>query len=114
MLEKIKHKIEPKDRFILFFLLKAIGLYILWYFTYDLWLKKVGDFDIWIIDMLVYHTVTILETTTNYMLFVDHHTIGIHGGKMMTRVGRGCNGLELYALFAGFIIIFNGSWRNKL
>lgn len=29
-------------------------------------------------------------------------------------VGRPCNGLELFALFAGFVIAFPGSWKHKL
>ncbi len=29
-------------------------------------------------------------------------------------VGRPCNGLELFALFAGFVIAFPGNWKHKL
>jgi exosortase family protein XrtF len=29
-------------------------------------------------------------------------------------VGRPCNGLELFALFTGFVIAFPGNWKHKL
>ncbi|MCC6684896.1 MAG: exosortase family protein XrtF [Bacteroidia bacterium] len=29
-------------------------------------------------------------------------------------VGRPCNGLELFALFAGFVLAFPGNWKHKL
>jgi exosortase/archaeosortase family protein len=105
--------ISATNKFILLFLLKAIGLYLLWYVIYDLWQKKVGDVDNWIVDSLVYFSVNILEAF-DYMLYVDHHVLGIHGAGINVFIGPTCNGLELYALFAGFVLIFEGSWKHKL
>jgi exosortase/archaeosortase family protein len=101
------------NKFIIFFLLKAIAVYIAWYLIYDLWLEKVGAFDNWIVDYLVYFSVSILELF-NYILIVDYHTMGIDGAASHVLVGTGCNGVELYALFAGFVLIFEGSWKHKL
>lgn len=101
------------NKFIIFFLLKALALYLVWFCTYDLWLKKVGVLDNLIIDNLVYLTVNILELF-NYILYVDHHTVGIYGAYANVIIGSGCNGLELFVLFAGFIIIFEGNWKHKL
>ncbi len=100
------------NKFILYFIIKAIGLYLLWYFIYDLWLKKSGEFDNWIVDKIVYTTYTLL-TFLNYNLNVDNHVIGIHSGSSNVFVASGCNGLELYILFAGFVLIFEGSWKHK-
>ncbi|MFB0924263.1 MAG: hypothetical protein QMB65_03105, partial [Vicingaceae bacterium] len=43
-----------KNKFILIFIGKAIFLYLIWFICYDLWLKKVGDVDDYIINNLVY------------------------------------------------------------
>ena len=101
------------NKFIIFFLLKAVVLYLIWFFIYDLWLKKLGVLDNLIIDNLVYLSVQFLEFS-DYILSVDYHAIGIYGAPMNVKVGIGCNGLELFALFTGFILIFDGSWKHKI
>ena len=113
LIKKVINKIDPKSKFIILFLLKAIALYILWYITYDLWLKKVETLDIWIVDQLVFVTVKILEFF-DYVLYVDYHVIGIGGAAINVFIGEPCNGLELYALFAGSVLIFEGNWKNKI
>ena len=101
------------SKYILFFLLKAIFLYGLWFLIYDLWLKKDGSFDNWVIDNLVYW-VEMLMSAFGYTIFVDYHKIGLHGASTYVMIGRGCNGVELFALFAGFILVFEGKWIHKL
>jgi exosortase family protein XrtF len=101
------------NRFITFFLLKAIALYAIWYLVYDLWLKKVGALDNLIIDNLVYLADAFL-TFFGYHVNVDYHKMWVDGAAGSVIVGSGCNALELFALFTGFILIFEGSWKNKL
>ena len=101
------------NKFIIIFLLKAIGVYAVWYVLYDLWLKKSGAFDNWVIDGIISATFTLL-TFLNYNVNVDYHDIGITGAFSNIVVGPGCNGVELYALFAGFVLIFEGSWKHKV
>jgi exosortase/archaeosortase family protein len=101
------------NKFIIIFLLKTIALYLIWFLAYDLWLKKVGVIDNLIIDNLVYLSVNFLEVF-NYILYVDYHKVGIHGAYSSVIVGSGCNALELFALFSGFILIFEGSWKHKI
>ena len=105
--------ISKSNKFIIIFLIKAIGLYLIWYLVYDLWLKKVGVLDNMVIDNLVYLAVNFLELF-DYILYVDYHKVGIHGAYPSVIVGTGCNALELFALFSGFILIFEGSWKHKL
>jgi exosortase/archaeosortase family protein len=112
-MNKLISKITPKDKFILLFLLKALLLYLVWFCTYDLWLKKVGVLDNLIVDNLVYLSVQFLDFF-DYLLYVDHHKVGIHGAYSSVFVGKGCNALELFALFTGFILIFEGNWKHKL
>jgi len=101
------------NKFVIFFLLKAAVLYLIWFFTYDLWLKKVGILDNLIIDNLVYLSHEIL-TFFNYHVNVDYHKMWIVGAKSSVIVGSGCDGVELLALFAGFVLIFEGSWKHKI
>jgi exosortase family protein XrtF len=101
------------NKFILLFLAKAILLYIIWYVGYELWLKKLGSLDVLIIDNLMYLS---FETLTffNFIVNLDHHKMWIDQSSVAVLVGTGCNGVELFALFTGFILAFNGKWKNKL
>ena len=101
------------NKFILIFLSKTILLYLIWFVTYDLWLKKVGVLDNLIIDNLVYLSFEIL-TFFSFNLNLDYHTLSIIDSTVTVFVGTGCNGVELFALFTGFIIAFKGSWMKKL
>jgi len=101
------------NKFILYFILKAAGVYAVWYMIYDLWLKKSGEFDSWIVDSIVYSAYSIL-TFFNYDVNIDHHKLWLVDAKGSVIVGSGCDGLELYVLFIGFVLIFAGSWKNKV
>lgn len=97
---------------IIYFFLKALLLYVLWYFIYDLWLYKVGWLDNLIIDNLISLSEKILKTI-GYLVFVNAHDIGIDGSHGV-HVGSPCNGIDLMALFIGFIILFKGRWKDKV
>jgi len=101
------------NKFIIYFILKAAGVYAGWYIIYDLWLKKSGVFDNWIVENIVYSAFKIL-TFFNYDVNIDHNKLWIVDAKGSVIIGSGCDGLELYVLFIGFILIFAGSWKNKI
>lgn len=111
MLKFIK-KLTPQDKFISTFILKGVGLYLLWYLIYDNWLLKDGWIDHFLIDHLVKSTSFILELL-GYNVFMYADAVGIDGTHGVL-IGAPCNGLSLFALFAGFIIIFPGKWVYKL
>ena len=48
------------------------------------------------------------------MIYVDDQTVGIYGGLANVFIATGCNGIEMMALFAGFVLIFEGSWKHKI
>ena len=100
------------NRFIVLFIGKAIALYLLWYFIYEQWMEKVGRLDNFIIDSLIVTTNKIL-LLMGYATFVYEHTFGIDGSNGVF-IGTPCNGVELMALFSGFVLIFKGSWKNKI
>jgi exosortase family protein XrtF len=109
---KFFNKITTQDKFISLFLLKGIVLYLLWYMLYDNWLLKDGWVDHFLIDHLVNSTSYVLGIL-GYSVFEYADAVGVDGTHGVL-IGAPCNGLSLFALFAGFIIIFPGKWVYKL
>ena len=105
-------KISPQDKFISLFILKGIGLYLFWYIIYDNWLLKDGWVDHFLINHLVASTSFILKIL-GFTVFTYADAVGIDGTHGVL-IGAPCNGLNLFALFAGFIIIFPGKIIQKL
>lgn len=106
------NKINSKDKFIATFLLKAILLYLLWFLLYDNWLLKDGFIDHFLIAHLVDTTSLILKVL-GYVTFQYADAVGIDGTHGVL-IGAPCNGLELFALFTGFILIFPGKIKHKV
>jgi exosortase family protein XrtF len=105
-------KISTQDKFIAKFILKAFCLYLIWFFIYDNWLLKDGWLDHFLINHLVDATSMILNFI-GFDTFQYADAVGIDGTHGVL-IGAPCNGLELFALFTGFIIIFPGKISNKL
>jgi len=100
------------------FLLKAIGLYLLWLFLYDRWLHPQGNADLFVIDQIVWLAGSLLELMGFELsganpLLGGLRTIGI-GGSDGVWIGDLCNGLTLFGLFTGFVLAFPGPWKTKL
>lgn len=104
--------ISKQDKFISLFILKAVGLYLLWFLIYDNWLLNNGFVDHFLINHLVQVSVKIVELL-GYTSFVYADAFGVDGTHGVL-IGAPCNGLSLFALFAGFIIIFPGKIKHKL
>lgn len=99
------------------FLLKAVFLYVLWYVVYQQWLHPQGILDIAVIRNLELISSGILEFL-GYSLISESEissirTIGIDGTHGLW-IGDPCNGLTLFSLFAGFVIVYPGPWKKKL
>jgi exosortase family protein XrtF len=112
LIKKIINNISPSDKFIALFVLKAVGLYLLWYLVYDNWLVTSGYVDHLLIDQLVSATDSILRFL-GYTTFTYADAVGVDGTHGVL-IGVPCNGLSLFALFAGFIIVFPGKILHKL
>lgn len=99
------------DALLVRFILKAIAAYLLWFFIYDYLLLRNGFMDKFLIQHLVKSTAFVLEVF-GYSVYTYADAVGIDGTHGVL-IGAPCNGMELFALFAGFIIIFPGKVKDK-
>lgn len=99
-----------------FFVVKAAGLFLVWLFVYKLWIHSEGWLDGAVINNLIYLSGKLL-TLFGYETFHSTgdiiRTIGIDGSHGVW-VGDPCNGIDLFALFAGFVIAYPGPVKKKL
>lgn len=98
------------------FVLTASVLYILAYIIYDLILKRYTLFDEYFIRIIIENTEEILKRL-GYNIFKttdinDFQVIGIHG-SVGVWVGKACDAISLFLIFAIFIIAFPARSRNK-
>ncbi len=97
---------------VLRFLLLATGLYLLWYVIYDLWLHPAGRLDDFVVSNSIFLAERILSGM-GYSVFTETRMIGITGAGGVW-IGDPCNGIQLFALFSGFILAFPGKRMRKL
>lgn len=95
------------------FIFKALGLYILWYIVYELWLHPMGKLDLWVIKNTLRLSAFSLKGFGFHIFTGSDRLIGIDGTNGLW-MGDNCDSIELCALFAGFIIAFRGAWLKKL
>jgi exosortase/archaeosortase family protein len=98
---------------VILFLLKALGLYVIWYFIYELWLHPIGKLDIWVIKSTLKSALMMLKFFGFQTFTGGERLIGIDGTSGLW-MGDNCDCIELCALFAGFIIAFPGNLIKKL
>jgi exosortase family protein XrtF len=94
------------------FLLSALGIYILWYVLYELWLHPKEYLDVWIIKRTLGSALTILKFLGYQTFSGSDRLMGIDGTNGLW-MGDNCDSTELIALFTGFILAFPGSWGKK-
>lgn len=105
----------PAGNHLLFrFLLVAAALYLAWFFGYEQWLAHDGRLDAALCDNLARSGVALLQAL-GFSAAVDAHTpsLVLMAGEQSVIVGAPCNGLVLYAVFAGFVLAFPGQWLRK-
>jgi exosortase family protein XrtF len=95
------------------FLITLFLFYIGWYLLYNLWLHPNEKLDLFVIDFTVIVSKWLLELL-GYTVFTGaDRLIGVDGTGGLW-IGDNCNGIALFALFAGFIIAYPGSWKKKI
>ncbi|WP_223649439.1 exosortase X [Hymenobacter psoromatis] len=103
-------RLAPRARF----LLVAAGLYLAWLVGYEGFIGPEGHFD----ALLSVNIAAASARLLRLLGFAAGHAAGTTlltmDGLPAVYVGAPCDGLVLYALFAGFIIAFPGPTRPKL
>ncbi len=106
---------DQRQRAIALFIIKAVLLYIVWFISYDFFIAPAGKVD----SYLNYRVATDAGKLLDLFGYEGGTQPGIRQtivcikNESMVGVGNPCNGLELFVLFAGFIICFPGNWKNK-
>lgn len=99
------------------FFIRFFILYIIWFCIYDLYLRPRGYLDKYLIISQTNTAGKILEFI-NYKTYISFYNniygiITFENGSSL-KVSHYCDGLVLFALFAGFIISFpGGDWKVK-
>jgi exosortase family protein XrtF len=111
MLERIK---ENKG---VYFLIKSFAIYLIWIIAHRLILREKSAVDFFLIDNLTGTTANILQLFDFRMMTLpaDVDTLGVVGidGSHGVLIGYPCNGLELFALFTGFVLAYPGPIKKK-
>ncbi|AMJ65622.1 exosortase X [Hymenobacter sp. PAMC 26628] len=97
------------------FLLVFAALYALWTLGYDGLVGPDGRFD----QALSANLAATAGALLRGMGFAAgtapaNPILVVLNGQPVVSVGDPCNGLLMYALFAGFVVAFPGPWRHKL
>ncbi len=106
--------INIKSRFspLTLFLLKAGGVYAVWQLLYDLVILPDGRLDTWL-------SLTGVKLAAAGLSFVgwEIETAGRFIaciGNRGVEIQNGCNGMDLFGLYAGFIIAYPGDLKKRM
>lgn len=94
------------------FILKVLGIYICWYFIYELWLLPEGSLDAWLTTNIVSISTGILEMF-DYDVYASGRLFGI-GESAGIYLADGCSGIAAMGLFVGFVIAYPGKWIPRI
>lgn len=99
------------------FLIKALLLYLAWFFLYESWLKESGVPDKFLTQLTA-------KAGLQGMQWLGYSSAEVYHGNHMSQIylddarllgiAHECNALILFVMFAGFIVAFPGRWIHKL
>ncbi len=95
------------------FLVLVFSLFILWYLVYNLWLHPDERLDLFVVDITISMSKTVLEFMGYSVYTGVDRLIGIDGASGLW-MGDNCNGIILFSLFAWFIVAYKGKIKYKL
>jgi exosortase family protein XrtF len=95
------------------FILKILGVYLLWQIIYDTYLHSNSSIDLTLVELTIKHSKWILDKLGFRTFSGAVRLIGIDSTSGLW-MGDPCNGIILFALFSSFIIAFPGSFKTKI
>ena len=105
----------PGNRPLFRFIFIATLVYLGWFFGYEQWLARDGRLDLALCAQLTRTSAALLQSG-GFAATVDpgNRALLLMNGAPAVVVGAPCDGMVLYALFAGFVLAFPGPGRRKL
>jgi len=94
------------------FALKALGIFVLWYVLYELWLLPDGRLDYWVSLRVIDGAVFIAELF-GFEVWIQDRVVGIYGNLGIQMVD-GCTGISAIGLFLGFVWAYPGKNWTRL
>jgi len=112
-MKKIIGKLTPFH----WFVIKAIGLYLIWMLFIQGWVLKpqglndqttfvTGKVASWVLNNFGYYSYTIIEGMTSIVLYVNNLAV--------VSITDACNALVVITLYIGFILAYPGKWQTKI
>lgn len=108
--------VKEQEKRILLFIGSCVGLYVLWFMLYEWWILPDGRLNHFMTHIQTIMAVFVFKALgygASYQDFGQIHFVLISGAKRIG-ISNACNGLVLYPLFAAFIILMLGKWKEKL
>jgi exosortase family protein XrtF len=93
---------------------------LLWFLSYEFYLKPKTIPDRYLTNVLTRSVCVIIEATGKTCHYKDARTPGdtyifiAPRERQVIRIGNSCNGLELFVLFILFIVAYPGKWSYKI
>jgi exosortase/archaeosortase family protein len=94
------------------FALKALGIFVLWYVLYELWLLPDGRIDYWV-ALIVIDGAAFLTELMGLEVWMQGRVVTIAGNNGIEMVD-GCTGISAIGLFLGFIWAYPGQNHSRL
>ncbi|CAN5521420.1 archaeosortase/exosortase family protein [soil metagenome] len=113
--DSVSVKKKDANKKVIRFVVVAFILYMVWFIGYDYIIAPDGRLDAWLNERVAVHSswlLNLLGYSADTIPGVKQTIVRIDQTGMVG-VGNPCNGMELFALFAGFILCFPGNWKTK-
>ena len=94
------------------FALKALGIFVLWYVLYELWLLPDGRLDYWV-ALRVIDGAAFVTKLMGFEVWMQGRVVTIAGNNGIEMVD-GCTGISAMGLFLGFIWAYPGQNRSRM
>ena len=94
------------------FALKALGIFVLWYVLYELWLLPDGRLDYWV-ALRVIDGAAFVTKLFGFEVWIQDRVVTISGNNGIEMVD-GCTGISAIGLFLGFIWSYPGRNQSRL